>query len=354
MPAPYLAQLPKSRSAEEFELMCCDVLQKRCSVFFQQYGRNGQKQNGIDLYAPSPQSIGYYIVAQCKNYFGDSTPSTLISKIKADIAAVAQQTILPIQQLYIMTSFNRDVQIQNTIINQQVSCPFQLVVMFWEDIQREILHDQTLLAKYYSYIGNGNLVTLFNLAFIGTQFSYLIFLLLGDRGETNRICELLQDGVEWIKNINARQRFSALLSGVYEFVNGDLPYDILDNPKNSDQHFWCTEVEKIVSTAGDSLEPKTRILFMIGAHLGHYSKAFGMNDTVVLPANEKDCLMGLCHSYGFTSEQNQNIEQLLEPMFLPPPDFDTALPLESYSAITRKIQVPDKVYEYIRNLLMRS
>lgn len=354
MPAPYLAQLPKSRSAEEFELMCCDVLQKRCGAFFQQYGRNGQKQNGIDLYALSPQSNGHYIVAQCKNYFGDSTASALISKIKADIDAVAQQTILPIQRPYIMTSFNRDVQIQNTIIKQQASCPFQLVVMFWEDIQRDILSDQTLLAKYYPYIGNGNLLTLFNLAFIGTQFSYLIFLLLGDRGETNRICELLQDGAEWIKNINTRQRFFALLSSVYEFVNGDLPYDILDNPKNSDQHFWCTEVEKIVSTVGDSLEPKTRILFMIGAHLGHYSKVFGINDTTVLPTSKKDSFMDLCYSYGFTTEQGQNIEQLLAPMLLSSPDPSIALPSESYSAITRKICAPDAVYEYIRGLLMRS
>jgi len=168
MPAPYLAQLPKSRSAEEFELMCRDILQKRCGTCFQQYGRNGQLQNGIDLYAPSSLGNGQYIAVQCKNYFGNPNPPALISKIKADLVAAKQQTVLHIQKFYIMTSFDRDVQIQNAIIGLQVSCPFDLEVMFWEDIQSCIVSNPPLLAKYYPFfVGEDNLVTLFNLAFIG-------------------------------------------------------------------------------------------------------------------------------------------------------------------------------------------
>lgn len=355
MPAPYLAQLPKSRSAEEFELMCCDILQKRCGTYFQRYGRNGQQQNGIDLYAPSPLRNGYYIVAQCKNYFGDSKPSTLIARIKSDLDSVAQQTILPIQKLYIMTSFNLDVQVQNAIIEQQSSCPFQVEIIFWEDIQSVILSDQTLLAKYYpSYAGSGNLVTLFNLAFIGAQFSYLIFLLLGDRGETNRFCELLQDGAEWIKNTNTRQRFSELLSGVYKFVNGDLPCDILENHRISNEYYWCTEIEKIVSTVGENLDSKPRILFLIGIKLGYYSKLLDDNNDVVISANEKSSFMDLCRTFGFTDEQNQIIETTLEPIFLSHPNLNAASPSESHSFIRRRIVAPDHAYEYIRNLLMRS
>lgn len=353
MPAPYLTQLPKTKSAEEFELMCCDVLQKRYNTRFQLYGRSGQPQNGIDLYAPSPQSNGLYIVAQCKNYLGDSKPSALISKIQSDITSVKQQSNLHVQILLIMTSFNRDIMIQNTIIEQQETCPFELESMFWEDIQSYILSDQTLLAKYYPFnMSSENLVSLFNLAFIGIQFSYLISLLLGDRGETNRFCELLQNGAAWIKNDLTRQRFTNFLNGVYQFVNGDLPFDTSFSYKHSDEYCWCIEIEKIVSSAGDSLDPMPRTLFLIGTHLGHCSKVLGMNDTAILPPSEMDILIERCHSYGFTNEQIQNIEQILKPVLLSPPD-PTALPSESYSYIRKRIAAPDRAYEYIRNLLMR-
>lgn len=70
MPTASLTQLPKSRSAEEFENMCADVLTMIYNVPFSIYGRPGQKQNGIDLFASSTQ--GHYIVAQCKNYYACS------------------------------------------------------------------------------------------------------------------------------------------------------------------------------------------------------------------------------------------------------------------------------------------
>ena len=72
MPSTYLSQLPKSRSAEEFELMCSDILQNNYGVRFQSYGRNGQAQNGIDLFAQLPGTHNLYVVAQCKNYFGET------------------------------------------------------------------------------------------------------------------------------------------------------------------------------------------------------------------------------------------------------------------------------------------
>ncbi|WP_458397530.1 hypothetical protein [Anaerotignum sp.] len=55
MPTVPLIQLPKSRSAEEFEIMCADVLTMMYNISFAQYGRQGQKQNGIDLIDSSTQ-----------------------------------------------------------------------------------------------------------------------------------------------------------------------------------------------------------------------------------------------------------------------------------------------------------
>ena len=351
MPSTYLSQLPKSRSAEEFELICSDILQNKYGVRFQSYGRNGQAQNGIDLFAPLPGVHNLYVVAQCKNYFGETKPSVLIKKMQADINAAEQQTNMCIQKFYLMTSYNCDVQIQNFILTCQ-NLSFQIELWFWEEIQGVILSNQNMLEKYYSsYLECGNIVALFNLAFIGTQFSNLIFLLLGDRGETNRFCELLQDGETWIKNQSARKRFSEFLQAVYQFVNGDLPWEILlQSHKNSNEYFWCCEIEKIVSTVGDNLPPKQRILFLIGSCLGYYSKKLDENDQLTISEAAKDSFMELCQTWGFTNEQNQKIESLFEPMILPAPESLT----EKFAYDSQKATAPSRVYDYIRELLMRS
>ena len=57
MPTPLLIQLPKTKSAEEFEAMCADVLVDIYNMEFSSYGRKGQKQNGIDLVSSSSRIV---------------------------------------------------------------------------------------------------------------------------------------------------------------------------------------------------------------------------------------------------------------------------------------------------------
>lgn len=146
MPSTYLSQLSKSRSAEEFELMCSDILQNNYGVRFQSYGRNGQAQNGIVLFAHLPGTHNLYVVAQCKNYFWETKPSALIKKMQEDINAAKQQTNMCIQKFYLMTSYNRDIQIQNFIIDYQ-KLSFQIEPWFWEEIQGAILSNPNMLEK---------------------------------------------------------------------------------------------------------------------------------------------------------------------------------------------------------------
>ena len=49
MPTSPLMEIPKSRSAKEFESICKDILEKKYGSRFEKYGRDGQKQNGIDM-----------------------------------------------------------------------------------------------------------------------------------------------------------------------------------------------------------------------------------------------------------------------------------------------------------------
>lgn len=84
MSTPSLMILPKSKSAEKFEIICKDVLFEIYGKGFVQYGRQGQKQHGIDIYSRDDDDL--FIVAQCKNYYEIGSSRRLIEQIKKDIA----------------------------------------------------------------------------------------------------------------------------------------------------------------------------------------------------------------------------------------------------------------------------
>ena len=70
----------------------------------------------------------------------------MIKKKQEDINAAKQQTNMCIQKFYLMTSYNRDIQIQNFIIDYQ-KLSFQIEPWFWEEIQGAILSNPNMLEK---------------------------------------------------------------------------------------------------------------------------------------------------------------------------------------------------------------
>lgn len=143
MPTNSLVQLPRSRSAEEFENMCADILTVIYKISFSIYGRQGQEQNGIDLFASNTE--GHHIVAQCKNYYACSYKK-LQEQLSKDIAS-AKNLPFSISEFIAMTSLDRDVATQNLILN--LSTTFDVKILFWEDIQKAISGETNLLHKYY-------------------------------------------------------------------------------------------------------------------------------------------------------------------------------------------------------------
>lgn len=144
MPLIPLMQLPKSRSAEEFENICKDVLTFEYGIKFNSYGRNGQKQNGIDIYAQLNEKN--YIVAQCKNYFSLNSANTINKQIEKDVKAT-ENIPFHINQFIAMTSMDRDLNVQNYIEN--IDSPFRIQIWFWEDIQVKVCSNDKLFETYY-------------------------------------------------------------------------------------------------------------------------------------------------------------------------------------------------------------
>ena len=144
--------LPQLKNADDFESMCKDVLNVKYNLTFDSgfniYGRKGQAQSGIDLYAEHNKGL---IVAQCKNYNKSQTATRLINKITKDVKLIANRN--DVTTVVIMTSYRRDTNVQEKIIqlNQTVDHKFIVTVMFWDDIE-EILGDinnKHLLLKYF-------------------------------------------------------------------------------------------------------------------------------------------------------------------------------------------------------------
>ncbi|WP_303223403.1 hypothetical protein [Intestinibacter bartlettii] len=151
MPTPPLMILPKSESPEEFESLCKDVLIKKYNnqIRFEQYGRKGQGQNGIDIYG---ELSSEYIVAQCKNYFGINATKTLINKIDKDLNMSKKLPFYnKVKKFIIMTSMDRDTGIQNYIERKKQEVDFKLEVWFWQDMQKIICQaeNRDLLQQYY-------------------------------------------------------------------------------------------------------------------------------------------------------------------------------------------------------------
>lgn len=147
MPTAPIMQLPPTKSADEFEKMCRDVLQTMYNICFFQYGRQGQRQDGVDLFSERDCS-GYYTVAQCKNYYG-CTHKALINKIETDIRAACSWSE-NIKTFIVMTSLNRDASAQKLMM--QIEAPFNIIILFWEDIAEQICSNVNLLERYYPSI----------------------------------------------------------------------------------------------------------------------------------------------------------------------------------------------------------
>lgn len=149
MPTSPLMNIPTSKSADEFEDMCTDVLIKVYKQRFTRYGRNGQKQNGIDI--RSPQINKSYAVAQCKNYFSHTpiSANNLVKQIETDVnsAKAVENKDFQICKFIAMTSTNRDKNVQDDIA--RINKTFEIELWFWEEIQAVICNNEDLMRKYY-------------------------------------------------------------------------------------------------------------------------------------------------------------------------------------------------------------
>ena len=85
----------KLKNWQDFELLCKDVMNKKLSLDFLQFGRPGQKQKGIDFYAVD-YSNNVKIAIQCKK-----TDKLTMKQIEEDIEKIFEKGIEEVEEINI-------------------------------------------------------------------------------------------------------------------------------------------------------------------------------------------------------------------------------------------------------------
>ncbi len=148
MPSPSTTKLPVPKSWDEFEDIVSDVLRARWATpHVARYGRSGQQQHGVDIYAMAAHLDRRYAGAQCK-----LVESLSVSELEA-IVREADRFQPPLAEFLITTSLPRDAKLQARVRNINVARisagKFPVEVLFWEDISLDLSGDKRLLAKHF-------------------------------------------------------------------------------------------------------------------------------------------------------------------------------------------------------------
>lgn len=147
MPTIAGSNVPPPKSWDEFEDITLSAAKLRWgSNNFYRNGRQGQKQEGVDIWGRDQEER--QIGIQCKNTIGGVTEAT----VKAEIEY--SESFKPtLKALYIATTANRDASIQKSVreISEQrrAADNYSVDVLFWDDICQDLAVEERVFFKHY-------------------------------------------------------------------------------------------------------------------------------------------------------------------------------------------------------------
>lgn len=147
MPTPVTAKFPRTKDADEFENLVLELLSRKWKVALQRNGRNGQAQNGVDIYGEREGVAGAYVGVQCKNVEALSLADVEVEVAKAEAFTPS------LCEYWLATSSARDARLQEQVrqlsMGRRAQGKFPVNVWFWDDIELELGGHSELVVKFY-------------------------------------------------------------------------------------------------------------------------------------------------------------------------------------------------------------
>lgn len=147
MPTIASAVIPPPKSWDEFEdiLLSTSKLRWKSTTFFRN-GRQGQRQDGVDVFGQDDQ--GSKIGVQAKNTLGGISLDTVISEI-----GKAENFDPPLDLLCIATTAPRDATLQKAVRtlshDRATAKQFRVEILFWDDVANDLSGSEGEFFKHY-------------------------------------------------------------------------------------------------------------------------------------------------------------------------------------------------------------
>lgn len=146
--------IPKPVNWQDFESLCKKLYGEiwQCQSTISKNGRNGQSQNGVDIYG-IPKGENEYFGIQCKGK--DDYAKTELTEAEIDNEIENAKKFQPkLKQFIIATTGNKDAKIEEFVrkknVDSRANGGFEIVVRHWEDLADLIEENQVTFDWYVS------------------------------------------------------------------------------------------------------------------------------------------------------------------------------------------------------------
>lgn len=147
MPTNAELHTPPPKSWEEFEEITCSAAKNRWNnPDFTRHGRQGQRQDGVDIYGVDDK--GELVGIQCKNTWGGIKLKTITDEV---VKADSFQPCL--KRLYVATTSDTDHDLQESVRElsdgRTAQGKFAVAILFWNDVWQDLTRDESRLFQHY-------------------------------------------------------------------------------------------------------------------------------------------------------------------------------------------------------------
>lgn len=122
------------------------------------WGKNGQRQNGIDIYSGSSNTA---IQCKFKSDSNSKTKSQLKVEIQEEVKKVVESGV-PIDRFILVSTFNHDAELQHFSLELKLenNYDFNINYIGWDELRKWALNHPSIIARYFGDFLNAEVVEL--------------------------------------------------------------------------------------------------------------------------------------------------------------------------------------------------